>query len=73
MRKLEISVDLDALRIRLQAISDDELVNFGNEMKKLVYPPTYDGNGKPSVSAFSIQLNEAREECLRRHPRNPKA
>jgi hypothetical protein len=29
---------------------------------------TYDGNGKPSVSAFSIQLDQARAELRRRHP-----
>ena len=73
MRQLEVSVDVEALRTRLQAMSDDELMQFGNEMKKLVYPPTYEGNGKPKVSAFSIQLNEARDEWLRRHLRNPKA
>jgi len=73
MKELEPSVDLDALRTRLQAMSDDELVKFGNKMKKLVYPRTYDGNGKPTVSACSTQLSEARDEWLRRHPRNPKA
>ena len=73
MRELEIRVDLPALRTRLQAMSDDELVEFGNEMKKLVYPPINEGNGKPTVSAFLLQLNEARDEWLRRHPRNPKA
>jgi hypothetical protein len=66
---LGISVDLDALRIRLQNMSDNELFAFGRQMRSLVYPLTYDGDGKPSVSAFSIQLEEARAEWRRRAAR----
>jgi hypothetical protein len=66
---LGISVDLDALRGRLQAMSDAELAAFGKQMRELVYPLTYDGDGKPSVSAFSIQLDEARAEWRRRAAR----
>jgi hypothetical protein len=36
-------------------------------MRALVFPLTYDGDGKPSVSAFSIQLDEARAEWGRRN------
>lgn len=49
-------------------MTDDELVAFGKQMRELVYPLTYDCDGKPSISAFSIQLDEARAEWLRRHP-----
>ena len=63
---LAVSVDLVALRGRLQQMSDDELVKFGREIRKLVYPLTYDHHRKPSVSAFSIQLDEARDEWRRR-------
>lgn len=66
-RELEISVDLDALRSRLQTMTDDELLAFGKQMRGLVYPLTYGADGKPSVSAFSIQFDEARPECRRRH------
>ena len=66
---LAVSVDVVALRDRLRQMSDDELVKFGKEMRKLVYPLTYDHHGKPSVSAFSIQLREARDEWRRRSHR----
>jgi len=59
---LSISVDLDALRLRLEKMSDAELLKFGKEMRALVYPLTYGFDGKPRVSAFSIQLGEARAE-----------
>jgi hypothetical protein len=73
MHESKISLDLDALRTRLQAMTDDELLAFGNQMHSLVYPRTYDGDGKPSESAFSIQLEEARGEWRRRYPKNGKA
>lgn len=66
MRELEMSVDLPALRTRLEAMTDDELAAFGKQMHGLVYPLTYDYRGKPTVSAFSIQLDEARAEWRRR-------
>jgi hypothetical protein len=64
---LSISVDLEALRVRLEKMSDGELLAFGKEMRELVYPLTYDYRGKPNVSAFSIQLEQARAEWRRRH------
>jgi hypothetical protein len=67
---LGIHVGLDALRARLQAISDADVLAFGNQMHQLVYPITFDGDGKPSVSAFSIQLDAARVEWRRRDPKN---
>jgi len=73
MRELELSVDLDALRARLKAMSDDELVKFGKEMTGLVHPLAFGIYSKPKISAFSIQLSEARSEWRRRrHPRNRK-
>jgi hypothetical protein len=65
-RELDISVDLDALRARLQDITDRELVEFGKEMHALVFPLTYGSDGRPTISAFSIQLDEARAEWRRR-------
>ena len=47
---LSISVDLDALRARLRAMSAAELITFGEQMRL----------------AFSIQLDEARAEWRRR-------
>ena len=43
-------------------MSDAALTAFGKQERELVYPLTYYGDGKPSVSAFSIQLEEARTE-----------
>ena len=63
---LSTSVDVDELRARLQKMSDDELITFGMEMRNLVYPRRYGFDGKPVVSAFSIQLDEARSEWRRR-------
>jgi hypothetical protein len=67
MNGLGIEVDRDALRARLQKMSHAELLAFGKRMHVLVYPLTYKGDGKPSVSAFSIQLDEARAEWQRRN------
>jgi hypothetical protein len=58
--------DVEAVRARIQKMSDDELLIFGRQMRQLVYPLTYAFNGKPTVSAFSIQLAEARAEWRRR-------
>jgi len=66
MREPQSSVDLDVLRVRLQKMSDEELLQFGREMHSLVHRPTYDHRGKPSVLAFSIQFDEARQEWRRR-------
>jgi hypothetical protein len=63
---LGISVDLDAIRARLQNMNEAELLAFGRQMRSLVYPLTYGSDGKPSVSAFSIQLDEARAEWRQR-------
>jgi hypothetical protein len=65
---LSNSVNLDDLRELLSGLSDADLIVFGKQMRGLVYPLRYDGDGKPQVSAFSIQLNEARAEWRRRHP-----
>jgi hypothetical protein len=62
---LGIHVDLGALRARLRNMNDADLLAFGRQMRSLVYPLTYDGDGKPSVSAFSIQLEEAGSEWRR--------
>ena len=60
--------DLEGCRADLRKMSDEELIGFGKQMRALVYPLTYGYRGKPSVSAFSNQLSEARAEWRRRHP-----
>ena len=69
-RELEIFVDVNALRARLRAMMDVALLAFGKQMHALCYPLTYARDGKPSVSAFSIQLDEARAEWRRRNPKH---
>ena len=64
--QLGLDLDLVALRARLQKMTDAELLAFGRQMRSLVYPLTYGGDRKPPVSAFSIQLDEARAEWRRR-------
>ena len=54
-------------------MTEAELIVFGKKMRELVYPVTYDYRGKPSVSAFSIQLREAQDERRRRHPAGQRA
>lgn len=61
--------DVEACREKLRAMTDAELISFGKQMHDLVYPRTYDFYGKPTVSAFSIQLDEARAEWRRRYPK----
>ncbi len=65
----EVGSNLDHLRDRLQGISDADLIVFGKQMRGIVYPLSYDWQGKPVVSAFSIQLEEARAEWRQRHPK----
>jgi hypothetical protein len=66
VRELESSVDLDALRVRLQKMSDEELLKFGREMHALAHRRTRDHRAKQNVSAFSVQFDEARAEWRRR-------
>jgi hypothetical protein len=63
-------IDLAALRAKLQAMSEAELLAFGKDMHKSVYPRVYGYDRKPTVSSFSIQLDEARAEWRRRHPKS---
>jgi hypothetical protein len=60
---------VDAIRAWLSTISDVELIVFGNQMRGLVYPLSFDHNGQPTVTAFSIQLKEARAKWRWRRPR----
>jgi hypothetical protein len=64
------SLDLELLRVRLRNMPDADLMLFGEQMRELVYPLTYDFRSEPSVSAFSIQLLEARAGWRRRRVDN---
>ena len=58
----ESPFDVEDLRTRLRHMSDAELLSFAKQMHSLSFPLTYDFRGEPTVSAFSIQLEEARAE-----------
>jgi len=59
--------DVDALRTRLQKMSDEQLQNFGKAARYMVSPKA--NMGKPPLPTFVLQLEEARAEWRRRHPR----
>jgi hypothetical protein len=50
--------DVDALRTRLQKMSDEELREFGKAARYMVSPAA--NMGKPPLPAFVLQLKEAR-------------
>jgi len=52
-------------------MSDDELAKFGRAAAFMCSPEAYFGEGPREE--FVIQLNEARSEWRRRHPRNREA
>jgi hypothetical protein len=59
--------DGDALRTRLRKMSDEELREFGKAARYMVSPGA--NMGKPQLPTFVLQLEEARAEWRRRHPR----
>ena len=65
----DTAIDVEAIRARIRTMSDAELTAFGKQMRGLVYPLRYGGDGKPVKCAFSMQLDEARAEWRRRHPK----
>jgi len=56
--------DLEALRIRLRKMNDQELRRFGHAPKSMCSP--HANCGKPPRQVFVIQLEEARAEQERR-------
>ena len=66
--KLE-GFDIEKLRERLRKMSDAQLLEFGRAGRQLCSPEA--NFGKPPREVFVIQLQEARAEWARRHPKNP--
>ena len=58
---------LDALRARLRKMDDDALVRFGKAAAYMCSPES--NPVEPPRREFVIQLEEARAEWRRRHPR----
>lgn len=63
-------LDLNALRARLAKMSDAELRGFGKAASYMCSPKA--NLGEPPKVELEIQLEEARAEWLRRHPRKEK-
>ena len=55
-------VDLDELRTRLRRMSDEELLRFGKAARFMC-------SDKSPRQVFVVQLEEARAEWKRRHPK----
>ena len=62
----EKGLDLEALRARLQRMSERELINFGRAARYMCSPAA--NHGKSPRQVFVIQLGEAVKEWRRRHP-----
>jgi hypothetical protein len=60
-------VDLDAYRARLRKMSDEELIRHGKAGRYLCSPMA--NFGKPPRKVYMIQLEEAKAEWRRRHPK----
>ena len=59
---IESSDELEQLRARLRKMSDDELISFGQAARSLCRDPR-------CPDTFKRQLEEARAEWRRRHPK----
>jgi hypothetical protein len=54
----------DQIRERLRAMTDDELIKFGREVRKLAEPRVI-----PVPDPWKMRLDLVREEWRRRHPK----
>jgi hypothetical protein len=61
--------DLDALRTRLQKMSDEQLRDFGKAALYMTSP--FANMGKPPLASFVLQLEETRAEWRRRQKKEP--
>ncbi len=59
---------LENLRKRLQDMSEEELIRFGEACRGMLTPQA--NLGRPPRELFVIQLQEARKEWRRRHSKN---
>jgi hypothetical protein len=62
-------IDLEALRTRLQKMSDQELMQFAQAAKFMCLPGA--NLGEPQHQMLIIKLEEARNEWKRRNPDLP--
>jgi hypothetical protein len=57
---------LDAIRERIRRMTDAELIDYGRAAREMAKPANNHGTPNP---AFAVQLEEARQEWRRRHPK----
>jgi len=70
--EIQIQPDpLDAIRARIKRMTDDQLLRYGQSAKYMCSPTA--NRGKPARPEFVVQLEEARAEWRRRHPKLPLA
>lgn len=62
----EVALDVEALRVRLRAMTDFELTEWGKAAAYMSSPKANDSG--PPRQVFIKQLEEARAEWRRRHP-----
>jgi hypothetical protein len=60
--------DIERVRERLRKMSDNDLLRYGQASRHMADPKNNYGDPNP---AFQIQLDEARAEWRRRHPKLP--
>ena len=65
---IQIDLKVEELRKRLRAMSETELLRFGQAAKYMCSP---EANYGPPRQVFVVQLREARLEWRRRHPGLP--
>lgn len=58
--------NLDELRAHLARMTDTELLEFGTAAKHMLSRQSH--KGTPLEKTYAVQLREAREEWMRRHP-----
>ena len=59
--------DIEQLRARLRKMSEKELIEFGKNVRYLCSPEA--NFGRPPLESWSMQLEEAKGEWRRRHPK----
>jgi hypothetical protein len=60
--------EIERIRERIHGMSDGDLLRYGLASRQMADPKNNYGDPNP---AFKIQLDEARAEWRRRHPRLP--
>lgn len=64
----QINFSAEELRNRLRAMADPELLRYGQAANYMASPQANYGN---PVAVYIVQLQEARREWRRRHPKLP--